>query len=91
MESNLSGLWSEKVLVITADYEIRGFIFMPKIGKKNRMLTDVLNSNKRFIAIKDAHITYRNSSREEEICSFIQININSIIIIRIDDNNQCDN
>ena len=34
----ISGVWSERVLVITQDYEIRGYVFMPKTGKKNRVL-----------------------------------------------------
>ena len=28
-----SGVWSERVLVITQDYEIRGSVFMQKTGK----------------------------------------------------------
>ena len=43
-----SGVWSERVLVVTQDYEIRGYVFMPKTGKKNRVLSDILNGNKRL-------------------------------------------
>ena len=35
-----SGVWSERVLVITQDYEIRGSVFMPKTGKRNRERKD---------------------------------------------------
>ena len=38
-----SGLWSEKVLIVTKDYEIQGYVFMPKIGKQNRILSDILS------------------------------------------------
>ena len=43
--SFITGVWSERVLVITEDYEIKGYVFMPKTGRKNRILTDILNSN----------------------------------------------
>ena len=37
--SFVTGVWSERVLVITEDYEIKGYVFLPKTGKKNRILT----------------------------------------------------
>lgn len=86
MEENntfLSGVWSERVLVVTQDYEIRGYVFMPKTGKKNRVLSDILNGSKRFVAIKDCEIVHRNnSSRKSEKQNFIQLNLNSIILLR---------
>ena len=82
-KQDLSGFWSEKVFVITEDYEIKGYIFMPKVGKKNRLLSDILNSKRRFVAIKDAQITCRKSSdRKVEVNNFIQLNLNAIILIR---------
>jgi len=82
-EKFISGVWSERVLVITQDYEIRGYVFMPKTGRKNRVLSDILNGTKRFVAIKDCEVTYRHSSsRKIEHQSFIQLNLNSIILLR---------
>lgn len=79
----VSGTWSEKVLVITKDYEITGYVFMPKIGKQNRILSDILNSSKRFVAIKNCEIIYRNQpNRRPEVHDFIQINLYSIIMLR---------
>ena len=37
----VSGVWSERVLVVTQDYEIKGYVFMPKTGKRNRVLSDI--------------------------------------------------
>ena len=54
-----NGVWSERVLVITQDYEIKGSVFMPKIGKRSRVLSDILNGKKRFVAIKDCEVSYR--------------------------------
>lgn len=77
------GLWSEKVLVITNDYEIKGYVFMPKTGKKNRMLSDILNSNRRFIAIKNATMIKRNSPDDKvEESEFIQLNLDFIIVLK---------
>ena len=80
---SVSGFWSEKVFVITEDYEIKGYVFMPKTGKKSRVLSNILNSNKRFVAIKDAEISTRNPAKKQvESCNFIQLNLDSIILIR---------
>lgn len=79
----VSGLWSEKVLIVTKDYEIQGYVFMPKIGKQSRILSDILNSSKRFVAIKDCEISYRNQpNRRNEFHDFVQINLYSIIMLR---------
>ncbi len=83
IKSQVSGFWSEKVYVVTEDYEIKGFVFMPKTGKKNRVLSDILNNKKRFVAIKDAEITNKsNNERRIELHDFIHINLDSIILIR---------
>ena len=39
--SLVTGIWSERVLVITKDYQIKGNVFMPKTGNfldKNKIL-----------------------------------------------------
>lgn len=79
----ITGVWSEKIHVVTEDYEITGFIFLPKTYKKNRVLSDILNGKKRFIAIKDSIIVHRNNpDRAVENHTFIQLNLNSIIMLR---------
>lgn len=82
-EDFLSGVWSERVLVVTQDYEIKGYVFMPKTGKKNRVLSDILNGIKRFVAIKDCEIRHRLiPERKTEFHSFLQLNLSSIILLR---------
>jgi len=79
----ITGVWSERVLVITEDYEIKGYVFMPKTGRKNRVLSDILNSSKRFVAIKNCKLKHRNTSnRVTEAHEFIQLNLDSIVLIR---------
>lgn len=82
-ESFISGVWSERVLVVTQDYEIKGYVFMPRTGRKNRVLSDILNGLKRFVAIKDCEITHRLiPNRRTEYHNFLQLNLNSIILLR---------
>ena len=79
----LTGIWSEKILVVTKDYEISGKVFMPRTGRKNRLLSDILNGGKRFVAIKDCTIVHREfPSRKVEHHDFLQLNLNSIILLR---------
>lgn len=75
--------WREKVYIETAEHIIKGYIFMPKIGKRNRLLSEVLNGNKNFIAVKNCSIEYKlNTSRDVEEHDFLQVNISSILIMR---------
>ena len=81
--SFLDGIWSERILVITKDYEIRGSVFMPKTGRKNRILSDILNGGKRFVAIKNCEIIHRDfPNRKVETHDFLQLNLNAIILLR---------
>lgn len=83
IEDFVTGVWSERILVVTQDYEIKGYVFMPRTGKRNRVLSDILNGVKRFVAIKDCEVTHRLiPNRRTEYHSFLQLNLNSIIILR---------
>jgi len=82
-EEFITGVWSERVLVVTQDYEIKGYVFMPRTGRKNRVLSDILNGLKRFVAIKDCEVTHRLiPNRRTEYHSFLQLNLNAIILLR---------
>lgn len=75
--------WREKVYIETTEHIIRGYIFMPKIGKKNRLLSEVLNGNKNFLAVKNCSLEYKLlPSKNVEEHEFMQINISSILIMR---------
>lgn len=81
--SFITGIWSERVLVITEDYQIKGNVFMPKTGRKNRVLSDILNGAKRFVAIKNCEVVHREfPNRKAETHDFLQLNLNSIILLR---------
>lgn len=75
--------WREKVYIETTEHIIRGYIFMPKIGKKNRLLSEVLNGNKSFLAVKNCSLEYKlTPSKDVEEHDFMQVNISSILIMR---------
>ena len=83
LENLTSGVWSERVLIITTDYEIRGDVFMPKVGKRNRLISDILNSTKSFIAVKNCTLEHRLlKDRELEHYDFLQLKLNSVILMR---------
>jgi hypothetical protein len=83
----MSGSWSEKVYIETAEYIIRGYVHMPKIGKRSRLLTEILNTTKQFIAVTDCKVESKLSPQKElESYDFIEVNIATILIMRpIDD------
>lgn len=75
--------WREKVYIETTEHIIQGYIFMPKIGKKARLLSEVLNGSKNFLAVKDCVLEYKlNTSKNVEEHDFMQVNIASILIMR---------
>ncbi len=56
---------------------------MPKIGKKTRLLTEILNTGKSFLAVKNCTLEYKlNPGRGVEEHEFMQVNISSILIMR---------
>ena len=79
----VSWLEKEKVLIITEDYEIKGWVYNPGLSKANRFLSDLLNrANKNFIAITDCEITYKNRQGQVEHLDFLQLNMKYIVLIR---------
>ena len=76
-------VWKEKVYIETAEFKIIGYIYMPKIGKRTRLITEVLNSNKHFIAVKDCHLEFKLMPQKEiEYHDFLQVNISTILLMR---------
>ena len=76
-------VWKEKVYMETAEFKIVGFVYMPKIGNKSRLLTEVLNSNKQFIAVKECTLEYKLMPHKEvEYHDFLQVNISTILLMR---------
>ena len=76
-------VWKEKVSIETAEHIIIGYIFMPKIGKRSRLLTEALNGRKQFIAVKDCRLEFKlMPQRDVEFYDFLQVNISTILLMR---------
>lgn len=76
-------VWKEKVYIETSEFKIIGYVYMPKIGKKTRLLSEILNNNKHFIAVKDCQLEYKLIPQKEiEFHDFLQVNISTILITR---------
>lgn len=83
IETATHSAWQEEVYIETAEFIIKGTVFMPKIGKKTRFFSDMLNTNKTFIAVKFCTIEYKlQPNRNIEHHDFIQVNISTILIMR---------
>ncbi len=75
--------WREKVYIETVEHIIKGYVFMPKIGKRNRLLSEILNTNKQFIAVKNCTLEYKlTPQRDVESHEFLQVNLSSILLMR---------
>lgn len=73
----------EKVLILTEDYEIKGWLYNFGISRTNRFLSNLLNrANKNFIAVTDCEITYKNKHGEIETLAFLQLNMKYITLIQ---------
>lgn len=82
-EELTSSYWVERVVIITDTYEIIGNIYMAKSTKKTRLLSELLNGSRKFIAVKDCSLQSKVSGAiEPEYMDFLEINIDSIILIK---------
>ena len=75
--------WREKVYIETAEHIICGYVFMPKIGKKSRLLSEILNTGKEFIAVKSCTLEYKlKPGKNVEKHEFMHVNVASILLMR---------
>ena len=75
--------WRENVYIETAEHIICDYVFMPKIGKKSRLLSEILNTGKEFIAVKNCTLEYKlNPSKNVEKHEYMLVNVSSILLMR---------
>ena len=75
--------WREKVYIETSEHIIKGYVFMPRIGKRTRLLSEILNTNKQFLAVKNCTLEFKLIPQKEiEEHEFLQVNISTILIMR---------
>ena len=80
---DVNNAWSEEVYIETTEYVIKGTVYMPKIGKRNRLLTEILNTNKQFLAVTDCSVESKLSPHKEvEHYDFLELNLSTILLMR---------
>ncbi|MBQ2984121.1 MAG: hypothetical protein IJD57_04935 [Candidatus Gastranaerophilales bacterium] len=71
-----------EVCIITKDHEIKGTVYVSKFTKSNRELTELLNdTERRFLAVTNAEIIGQGTSSTPRRYDFLEIHIDSIIIM----------
>lgn len=78
-----------RATVVTRSFQLEGDIHCPRLGKEKRLLTNLLNSERRFIVLTNVRVINReNGKPDKEICPMLQVNIESIEFIRPESPNQ---
>lgn len=71
-----------RTIVVTRHFNLEGNIHFPRLGKEGRRLSNLLNSEKRFIALTQVQVSNRTSQiKDPQIYSFIEVNIEAIEFI----------
>jgi hypothetical protein len=71
-----------EVIVITADFEIKGFVHVSRASRDDRRITDLLNATeKRFLAITNAQLIARRSASSVRHYAFIQVHVDSVQMV----------
>ena len=86
--NDINNAWSERVYIETSEYIVKGTVYMPKIGKKTRLLTEILNTNKQFLAVTDCSVESKIAPQKEiEHYKFMELNLSTILLMRPLDEN----
>lgn len=71
-----------EVVILTPDHEVLGIIYVSRTAKEDRRISDLLNDpEKRFLAVTDARLINREGPSTPRLYSFLQLQINNIIMI----------
>lgn len=72
-----------RAIVVTRSFQLEGDIHCPKLGKEGRRMSNLLNSERNFIALTNVQIINRsNGSKDPKTYSMIQVSLPSIEFIR---------
>lgn len=71
-----------EVLILTAEHDIKGVVYVSKYTSTNRELTDLLNDKeRRFLAVTDAEIIHRKSGVPPKKYKFLEIHMDYILMV----------
>ena len=72
-----------RAVVVTRSFQFEGNIHTPKLGKEGRRLSNMLNSDRNFIAMTNVSIVNRaNGSRDPKTYPLVQVSLQSIEFVR---------
>ena len=72
-----------EVYILTADYDIKGTVYVAKYTDSNRELTDLLNDReRRFLAVTNAEILPRNSSQTPRRYNFLEVHMDYVLMVQ---------
>jgi hypothetical protein len=72
-----------RAVVITHSYRLEGDIHCPRLGKDGRRLSNMLNNDRRFIAMTNVMLTDRSTGiPDEKLHPFIQVNTECIELVQ---------
>ncbi len=71
---------STRVRLHTHSYTLEGNIYLPRSMKESRRVTNLLNTDRRFIALTDVQVIRQNSSDSEtpKKYSYIHVNLSTV-------------
>ncbi len=74
---------STRVMVATPHYEMEGNVYLSRSMKESRRLTNLLNGDKRFIALTDVKVTDRKTGlSESDRLPYAHVNLATIELIK---------
>lgn len=83
IESDIVGATPTRVRVLTRTLNLEGEIYVPKVGKSDRRLTRLLQSDRKFLPMTNVQIMDRGlGARTSELCPFLEVSIANIEIIQ---------
>lgn len=72
-----------RAVVVTRFFNLEGEIHFPRLGKEGRRLSNLLNSDRKFIAMTNVSIVNRmNGAKDPKTYPFIEINVEAIEFIQ---------
>lgn len=72
-----------RAVVVTRFFNLEGDIHFPRLGKEGRRLSNMLNGDRKFIAMTNVSIVNRmNGAKDPKTYPFIEINLEAIEFIQ---------
>jgi hypothetical protein len=72
-----------RAVVMTASFTLEGDLYFPRFGKEGRRLSNMLNSERRFVAMTNVIVLDRATGiRDPKVHPFIQVNMESVEFVQ---------